>query len=190
MLLAMEALSVSVPESLPTIVIVFFGTAFLFRLATLSLSIRHESLLKQSGATEYGSVNSLILALSHVGFYICALGEGVYKHAAVDSVTITGFILYLLSALVLLFVIHLLGNLWTVKLLISPEHVLVDHAIFRLFRHPNYFLNIIPELVGMALALHAFVTISVGFALYLIPLSIRIKEEEKVMHRRFPTYAA
>ena len=179
----------SQPSPLPTIVAAFFGAAFLFRVATLRVSIRHEKLLKRSGAIEYGSTNSLILALCHVGFYACALVEGLYRHAAIDATTRIGISLYLLSSAVLLFVIHLLGEQWTVKLLISPDHVLIEHAFFRVLRHPNYFLNIIPELVGLALALHAFVALSVGLALYLIPLSIRIREEERVMQRKFPTYA-
>ena len=185
----MELSNVSNPAPLPTIVAVFFGAAFLFRVATLSVSIRHEKLLKRSGAVEYGSTNSLILALCHVGFYVCALLEGLYRHAAINVTTWLGISLYLLSAAALLFVIRLLGEQWTVKLLISPNQVLVNHAFFRVFKHPNYFLNIIPELVGLALALHAFVTLSAGLALYLIPLSLRIKEEERVMQCKFPNYA-
>lgn len=186
----MKSLSVAVPGSLPTMVIVFFGTAFLFRVATLGVSIRHEKVLKRNGAIEYGSFNSLILALCHVGFYVCALGEGLYKDAGVDSITIAGMILYLFSAVVLLHVIRLLGDMWTVKLIISPRQVLVTHPIFRFVRHPNYFLNIIPELAGLALVFHSFVTLLVGLALYLIPLSVRIKEEETVMRAKFATYIA
>ncbi len=69
----------------------------------------------------------------------------------------------------LVFVIHLLGRLWTVKLLIVRDHVLVTHQLFRWFRHPNYFLNILPELAGIALILNAHTTLVAGLALYAYP---------------------
>jgi len=55
-------------------------------------------------------------------------------------------------------------------------------------RHPNYFLNIVPELIGLAFALHAFGTLIVVGSLYSIPLTIRIREEERVMRTTFSAY--
>jgi isoprenylcysteine carboxyl methyltransferase (ICMT) family protein YpbQ len=88
----------------------------------------------------------------------------------------------------MLLVIRILGRQWTVKLLVASDHTLVTHPLFRVVRHPNYFLNILPELIGLALALHAFWTLGIGLLLYLIPLARRIREEEKVMRSKFPTY--
>lgn len=88
----------------------------------------------------------------------------------------------------LLVVSHLLGRLWTVKLMIARDHVLVTHPLFRWVRHPNYFLNILPELVGFALALHAWFTLVIGLAIYAVPLGIRIRQEERAMREHVPGY--
>jgi isoprenylcysteine carboxyl methyltransferase (ICMT) family protein YpbQ len=56
-------------------------------------------------------------------------------------------------------------------------------------RHPNYFLNVLPELIGFALALNAVTTLLVGIPLYLVPLIIRIRQEEQVMRDEVSGYA-
>jgi len=60
--------------------------------------------------------------------------------------------------------------------------------LFRWVRHPNYFVSIIPELVGFALALNAYWTLVVGLPLYCIPLFIRIRQEEAAMVEAVPGY--
>jgi len=75
-----------------------------------------------------------------------------------------------------------------VKLLIARDHELVTHPLFRRVRHPNYFLNILPELVGFALALHAWWTLVIGLILYAVPLTIRIRQEETAMAAKFERY--
>jgi isoprenylcysteine carboxyl methyltransferase (ICMT) family protein YpbQ len=166
----------------------FFPLAFAFRLGTLFLSIRHEKILKRDGAKEYGAKNSVALAIAHTIFYIALATEAFFRRAAIDSISYIGFTLYAISVLALLLVIRTLGRLWTVKLLIAKDHVLIDTPLFRAVRHPNYFLNILPELVGLSLVFHAFWTLAIGLPLYLIPLSIRIREEEAVMKRQFRDY--
>jgi isoprenylcysteine carboxyl methyltransferase (ICMT) family protein YpbQ len=49
-------------------------------------------------------------------------------------------------------------------------------------------LNILPELAGLALALDAYVTLIVGLPIYLVPLMIRIRQEEAAMTAKFDTY--
>jgi isoprenylcysteine carboxyl methyltransferase (ICMT) family protein YpbQ len=169
-------------------IIAFILFVFLFRFATLILSIRHEKALKQTGAVEYGARNSRLLALAHVLFMTSVTFEGIYRTAPIDNVSILGFVLYGISVISMLTVIRLLGPLWTVKLLIARNHSLVLHPLFRIIRHPNYYLNILPELTGFALALHAYATLMIGLPLYLIPLISRIRQEEAAMREKFNTY--
>jgi isoprenylcysteine carboxyl methyltransferase (ICMT) family protein YpbQ len=169
-------------------IIAFILFVFLFRSATLFISIRHEKALKQAGAVEFGAKTSALLALAHVLFMIATTAEGVYRSAPIDKVSILGFALYGISVISMLTVIRLLGPLWTVKLLIARNHSLVLHPLFRIVRHPNYYLNILPELTGFALALHAYATLMIGLPLYLIPLITRIRQEEAAMRERFKTY--
>ncbi|EHZ19985.1 isoprenylcysteine carboxyl methyltransferase family protein [Streptococcus pneumoniae GA13723] len=84
--------------------------------------------------------------------------------------------------LMLMLVIHLLGDIWTVKLMLVNNHKYVDHILFRTVKHPNYFLNILPELIGLTLLSHAYVTFVLVFPVYAVILYRRIAEEEKLLH--------
>jgi isoprenylcysteine carboxyl methyltransferase (ICMT) family protein YpbQ len=98
-------------------------------------------------------------------------------------------LLYVLSIMALLLVWRELKGLWTVKLLIAPDHRLNQSALFRWVRHPSYFFNIIPELVGLALIMGAWMVLVMGLPLYLLVLRVRIVQEEQVMKEHFPHYA-
>jgi isoprenylcysteine carboxyl methyltransferase (ICMT) family protein YpbQ len=168
--------------------ITFIAFVFLFRIATVILSIRNERALKEAGAVEFGVRNSNLLALAHVLFFLSATMEAVHRPPLFDTISIIGLILYGISVISILIVIRLLGRLWTVRLLIAQDHSLVSHPLFRIVRHPNYFLNVLPELIGFALVLHAYYTLLIGLPLYLIPLVIRMRQEEAVMRQKFTDY--
>ena len=169
-------------------IIIAFIIFFCLRLFTLSISIKNEKRLKQGGAQEYGRTNSLVLAGLHVLFYLGALGEGISKHVQFDRVTLIGLIIYLLATAVLFYVIQQLSPIWTVKLIIAPGHQLNQSPLFRYVRHPNYFLNIIPELIGLALIMKAYWVLTLLFPIYLISLGVRIVQEERLMRATFPEY--
>ncbi len=78
-------------------------------------------------------------------------------------------------------VTQLLGEIWTVKLMLVKNHKFVDHWLFRYVKHPNYFLNIVPELIGLALLCHSLISFCILFPLYAVVLYNRIKEEEKLL---------
>ena len=166
----------------------FVAFVFLFRLATLAISIRHERALRKNGATEYGVLNSKILTVAYTSYLIAATIEGAIRNAPFDILSAIGFALYGISVIALLVVIHLLGRFWTVKLLIARDHALVLHPFFRIIRHPNYFLNATPELVGLALVLHAYDTLVVGLPIVLILFANRIRQEERAMKATFAAY--
>jgi isoprenylcysteine carboxyl methyltransferase (ICMT) family protein YpbQ len=172
----------------PSVIIVFIVAAFAYRFTMLAVSIRNEKRLRAEGATEYGASVSRWLAIAHVVFYLAATAEGLIRDAPVDAVSVAGFVIYLFGAVMLLVVSRLLGRLWTVKLMIARDHQLVTHPLFRMVRHPNYFLNILPELIGYALTLHAYVTLVAGLIVYAVPLALRIRQEEAVMRNRFAQY--
>ncbi|MCM2477313.1 DUF1295 domain-containing protein [Rhizobium sp. CG5] len=167
-------------------IITFIAVAICFRLITLAISIRNERALKSAGGQEFGKTNSAVLTLAHIAFYVSAVSEYLWFPAdASDVVSLLGVLIYASGALVLVAVIRALGRVWTVKLIIASGHVLVKSGLYRLMRHPNYFLNILPELVGFALTLNAFTTLLIGLPLYAIPLAIRIRQEDRVMPKEF-----
>jgi isoprenylcysteine carboxyl methyltransferase (ICMT) family protein YpbQ len=170
------------------VLIIFCVAAVSFRLIMLAVSIRHERALKRDGAVELGAGNTLLLTLLHIAYYASAITEGALRAAPIDGITIFGMILYVLAMIALLAVVRLLGRFWTVKLLIARDHQLVSHPLFRWVRHPNYFLNILPELAGLALALDAYVTLVIGLPIYVVSLMTRIRQEEAAMTEKFDRY--
>lgn len=171
---------------MPLHLILFAVTAFAWRLITLAISARHEKALKRNGAKEYGAKNSILLAASHVLYYVCAVVESALgTHQPNTLVSACGIVIYLASALALVSVIRSLGGLWTIKIIISPQHRRIQSGLFSFVRHPNYFLNILPELIGFALALNAYWTLVIGIPLYLVPLVTRIRQEEAAMRATF-----
>lgn len=168
--------------------LLFFAIALVFRLGTLAISIKHEKLLKSEGAIEIGARNSLRLAIIHTAFYLSALAEGLYRKPAFDRISVIGLCMYLFGVIALITVMSILGKLWTVKLLIARDHVLVRHFLFRFIRHPNYYLNLPAELIGYTLVFHAYLTLAVGLPIYLISVLIRIRQEEAAMSNRFSAY--
>src|SRR5512145_3013973 len=172
----------------PLLLILFIG-ALLLRLGSVAVSRRHEKALKAQGATEYGRSTSHLLAAAHAMFYGGALVEGLWRSTQPTRWTTVGMLLYGMSIMALVLVWRELKGLWTVKLIIASDHTLNQSALFRSVRHPNYFLNIIPELVGLALIMGAWLVLVVGLPLYLLVLRMRIVQEEQVMKARFPHYA-
>ena len=169
--------------------VAFFLVAMLLRLGSVKLSRRNEHALKAQGAREYGERTSFLLTLAHTAFYTGALVEGVVRRTQPTGWTLVGLLLYGVSVMAFVLVWRGLHRFWTVKLLIASDHVLNQNALFRWFRHPNYFLNIIPELCGLALVMGAWLVLVCGLPAYLLVLRQRILEEERVMRQHFPQYA-
>ncbi|EPU95458.1 isoprenylcysteine carboxyl methyltransferase [Streptococcus agalactiae GB00264] len=154
---------------------------FLIRLIFLKRSIENEKRILSNGGQEFGVENTKRLTLAHIIFYLSCFVEAMVHKTNFDGMSMVGLVLLIFSMLMLMLVIHLLGDIWTVKLMLVNNHKFVDHFLFRTVKHPNYFLNILPELVGLALVSHAYVTFIFIFPIYAVILYQRIAEEEKLL---------
>lgn len=162
-------------------VIIVFVAFFILRLLSLSISIRNEKRLIKQGATQYGKRNSLLLTLAHIAYYFSALYEGYIQQIAFEQLSIIGVVVMAFAYIMLFYVIYKLHDVWTVKLYIVPNHRIERSFLFRTVRHPNYYLNIIPELIGVSLLCHSWITLCVGFPIYMCILGVRIRQEETAM---------
>ncbi|MBE9897044.1 DUF1295 domain-containing protein [Enterococcus casseliflavus] len=160
--------------------IVFFIIA-LFRVCVLFISKKNEQKLIFSGGVEYGKLVSKILAMLHTLFYFMAFFEGYQKEVQFDSLSKLGLFSIIISFCMLVVVIRILNQYWTVKLIFSSNHILNTHWLFKYTKHPNYFFNIIPELIGVTLLFHAWMTIAIMMLPYSICLYLRIKEENRLL---------
>jgi isoprenylcysteine carboxyl methyltransferase (ICMT) family protein YpbQ len=160
----------------------FVAAAFAARLASLAWSKRNERKLRAAGAREFGHLNSRALALAHLAFYAAAPVEATLRgRGPSPRVGWLGVALYTVAMGMLVWVCRALGPLWTVKVLIGPQQRVVRSGPYRLCKHPNYFLNLLPELVGYGLALGAWRTLRCGLPCYTLCLAVRIRQEEAAM---------
>ena len=164
-----------------TINIVIFAAVSLFRLVFLRKSSQNEQDILAKGGMEYGVKNSTIMKYLHMLFYAVCFLELILKKPAFDFVSLLGAVLLLFSMFMLYLVAKLLGPVWTIKLMLVKDHKFVDHWLFRNVKHPNYFLNVVPELVGLALLSHAYFALFILLPIYCITLYVRIKEEEQLL---------
>ena len=163
-------------------VLIIFVCFFALRLVSLAISIKNEKRIKQMGGVQYGATNSMLLAITHVLFYFLCLSEAIYKNQlSLDTTSAVGLGLLIFAYLMLFYVIYQLKEVWTLKIYILPNHKINTSFLFRWVKHPNYFLNIIPELIGVALLCKAYITLCVLFPIYLVILIIRIRQEEAAM---------
>ncbi|WP_117194136.1 isoprenylcysteine carboxyl methyltransferase family protein [Rhizobium terrae] len=163
------------------ILIVIFLAAAAARITSVAVSKRHEAALRANGAVEHGAFNTKLLAIVHGLYYFAAFGEGWWRQSQFDTVSAGGLVIFAAAMLMLVWIVRLLGAVWTVKIMIAKDHPVSRHWLFRTVRHPNYVLNILPELVGYALIFHAWWTLAIGLPVYLVVLIIRIRQEERAM---------
>lgn len=162
-------------------IVTTFICFFVLRLISLAVSIRNEKRLLKNGAKQYGKINSLLLTLAHIAYYFGALYEAYIKGVDFNILSMAGVGVMAFAYGMLFYVIYKLRDVWTVKLYIAPNHRIERSFLFRSIRHPNYYLNIIPELIGVALLCNAWTTLCIGFPLYLCLLIVRIRQEEAAM---------
>lgn len=143
--------------------------------------MQHAKQLKVDGAVEYGIKNSKFLAITHVLIYMSAAIEAFIRKDTFSLLNGIGLIILIIAYIMLFIVIKTLGHIWTLKLFILPNHPIITSGLYKVTKHPNYFLNIIPELIGVLLLTHATYTILllVPYAYFLI---VRIRQEEKLMN--------
>ncbi|WP_264532282.1 isoprenylcysteine carboxyl methyltransferase family protein [Flavobacterium sp. N502540] len=161
------------------ILIVFFTVRFV----SLAISLANEKRLKAEGAIQFGRLNSFFLSVTHFLFYVFSFYEAYIQKITFNTYSKYGLCLMIFGYTMLFFIMYQLRAIWTVKIYIAPNHKVVRSFLFRTIRHPNYFLNIIPELVGVALLCNAWKTLTYIFPLYLVILVIRIIQEEAAMKR-------
>ena len=171
------------------IIISILGVFSFLRTISIIYSFIHERRLKREGAKEYLKINSYLLIITCVVIYVSSIFEVLYiQKTQFSIITIIGLVIYIFSMVILIFVIKGLGKFWTMKILIAQKHVLKANGIYRYFKHPNYYLNIIPEMIGIGFIAKSFYSTSILFILLLIILFYRIKKEEEIMKKIFPEY--
>ena len=89
-------------------------------------------------------------------------------------------VLYLLFLSFKAWVITSLGKFWNTKIYHVSGFPLIKNGMYKYMKHPNY-LVVIAEIAIVPLVFHLYYTAIVFSVLNAIMLSVRIKEENKVL---------
>lgn len=159
----------------------YFIYLFLYSIHQLKDIYATRKTAKGRGAVEYGVKNSKYLAITHVFIYMSAAIETFIHKDTFSILNGIGLIILIVAYIMLFIVIKTLGRIWTLKLFILPNHPIIKSGLYKVTKHPNYFFNIIPELIGVLLLTHATYTtlLLVPYAYFLIA---RIRQEENLMN--------
>ncbi|MFV0559722.1 MAG: isoprenylcysteine carboxylmethyltransferase family protein [Enterococcus sp.] len=160
---------------------VLFGIIAYIRIIVLFLSNTAKYYLLQSKVgREHSQQISKLLAILHTIIYFAAFGEGIIRKQAFDQLSMIGLILLLFSYIVLVLVICTMAPLWTVKSF-SVEHLpKLEQTKYVLLKQVNYTLNIVLELISVALIFHSVYIIILYFP-YAVLLYLRIKKEQSFL---------
>jgi isoprenylcysteine carboxyl methyltransferase (ICMT) family protein YpbQ len=169
-------------------IVIFTVYAVVLRGLSLAISIRNERRLKGEGAIEYGKGGTAFLTGVSFLYAASAIVEGAVWRVQLDTIAVWGIAIHTFSMIVLFYVIYELRDVWTVKILIARQHRLVTSWFFRTIKHPNYFLNLIPEFIGLTLVFRAWLTAAILFPMLLVAIGIRVVQEERAMRQAFAGY--
>ncbi|MGH2555691.1 MAG: isoprenylcysteine carboxylmethyltransferase family protein [Actinomycetota bacterium] len=169
-------------------IVVFTVYAVVLRGLSLAISFRNERRIKREGAIEYGKGGTAFLTGVSFLYAASAIVEGAVRRVQFGVITVWGIAIHAFSMVMLFYVIYALRDVWTVKILIARQHRLVTSWFFRTIKHPNYFLNLIPEFIGLTLVVRAWLTAATLFPVLLLAIGIRIVQEERAMRQAFAGY--
>jgi len=158
--------------------ILFISFIILLRIGELILSHRNQIWLLQHGAIEYGQKHYPYIVALHTLFIASLIIE--YSTGQIAPFNLSFFIFYLLLLALKAWVITSLGKFWNTKIYHIPGFPLVKEGVYKYVKHPNY-LVVIAEIAIIPLVFHLYYTAIAFTVLNAIVLSVRIKEENKVL---------
>src|ERR1035437_3488050 len=158
--------------------ILFISFIILLRIGELILSRRNEVWLLQNGAMEYGQKHYPYIVALHVLFIVSLIIE--YSAKQTVSFSLFFLILYFLLLAFKALVITSLGKFWNTKIYHISGLPLIRNGVYKYVTHPNY-LIVISEIAIIPLVFHLYYTAIAFTVLNAIMLSVRVKEENKVL---------
>jgi len=156
----------------------FILFVILLRIGELILSKRNESWLLKQGAIEYGQKHYPFMIALHVLFIVSMIIE--YPTKQIETFNLFLLVFYLLLLVFKVWIIVSLGKFWNTKIYHIPNCPLIKNGPYKYFKHPNYMVVII-EIAIIPMVFNLYWTSIAFTVLNLIMLSVRIKEEDRVL---------
>lgn len=159
----------------------FIVFLLLLRVGELLLARRNARWLLRHGAVEYGREHYRWIVLLHTLFFVSLITEYVWTSTGVYSILL--LILYFLLLGFKAWAVFSLGRFWNTRIYRISGYPLVRRGPYRFLKHPNY-IAVIGEIVLIPMIFHLYVTAVVFTLLNALMLSVRIREENRVLAKR------
>ena len=156
----------------------FLLFVILQRLTELLIAKRNEKILKAQGAIEFDKNGYKAIAVMHVAFFISLISEKVFLQRTLNTYWIVFAVLFAGAQVLRYWAIKSLGVYWNTKILVLPNHRLVNTGPYKYHRHPNY-IAVMTEIAVIPLIFSCYLT-SVLFSLiniFLLRRRIKIEED-------------
>lgn len=152
------------------------------RLTELLVAKKNEVWLRKQGAVEYGREHYKYIVLLHTMFFISMFIEYNIRgrHSEFSVINYLFLVIFSILQLMRLWVLNSLGQYWNTKILRIPGYVLIKKGPYRYFKHPNYII-VVCEIIVIPMIFDLYYTAVIFTVLNAIILSVRIKEENKVL---------
>ena len=147
----------------------------------LLVAERHRRRLLARGAVEAGAGHYPWMVALHATWLVAAPAEvWLLGRPFLPALAFPMLALFLLATALRWWVIAILGDRWTTRILVPPGEPLVTGGPYRFFRHPNY-LAVVVELAALPLVHTAWLTALLASAANAALLAVRITVEERAL---------
>ncbi|MES2389047.1 MAG: isoprenylcysteine carboxylmethyltransferase family protein [Bacteroidota bacterium] len=155
---------------------VFILLLIIQRLSELFISAANEKKLRARGGVEYGREHYPFMVTMHTMFIISLIAEYIWRGNNAFSFPFAAALVILVAFKY--YVIAVLGENWTTRIIRVPGSAPVTAGPFRYFRHPNY-TEVVLEIAVMPLMFNLYYTAVVFSILNAAMLYVRIKAEDR-----------
>jgi methyltransferase len=141
------------------------------------VAARHDRALRALGAVEPAGDVYGAMQIAYPVAFLAMAAEGAWRVVHVDAVASAGAWVFIAAKALKYWAIASLGTRWTFRVLVPPGSRRIVRGPYRWIAHPNY-VAVALELIGVALAMHAWIAgpIAVAGFGYLMLRRVRIEE--------------
>lgn len=153
------------------------------RITELLISKRNEIWLKSRGAIEYGRKHYKYIVIMHIFFLASMVIEYYLKgsHVELNIFNYMFLVFFIILQVLRIWVISSLGKYWNTKIYRVHGDKLIRTGLYKFIRHPNYVI-VSCEIFAIPMIFGLYYTAVIFSILNAIMLSIRIKEENRVIN--------
>lgn len=159
------------------------GAVVIERLVELVISARNSRAMRGRGGAEVGAAHYPWMVALHCGFLgSCVLEVWVLDRPLLPALAAASLVLLMTAMGLRYWVMAVLGDRWTTRVVCVPGEPLVTGGPFRWVRHPNY-LAVVVEIIALPMVHTAWLTAVLFSLANAILLRVRIRVEETALER-------